>query len=169
MPEGAYPPPFYPDPLLSNVNFRPMPDDENYFEGVAEGYESPADLYSEVPPPFLQDSDEQPNQDEGESQPDPTEAPIVEKPPVLRDLSKPENLSAEVVDGKLRLSASVPEGEDVHKLVFHVDGKQAAVCDDDGGAATVDVTVEPGEHKVRAFTYTGTRSGPWSETITVVV
>lgn len=179
--EGAYPPPFYPDPLLSNVNFRPMPDDPDYFLGAPLDYDSPSELYVEVPPPVSDEasSDETSSGDAGDATPDnsgaseqSSEQPQQQQPQQQEPaLDAPTDVTADALDDtRLRLSATPPPGQGVTKIVFYVDGKQAAVVDaTTSGTATTTIVSTPGEHAVRAFAYTGSKSGPWSETVSVTV
>jgi hypothetical protein len=156
MPENndvrsIYPPMPTTDPLLTNVNMRAMPGHEDYFVSGPSGEQADG-------------SDSPMNPSVA-----PTEHPEVEKTPAVRSLSRPTDIKAVAEGDNLKLSATAVSGEDTKKIVFHVDGKQAAVLDTEGGDVEVTVPAAPGEHEVRAFAFTGEKSGPWSESVSVTV
>lgn len=147
--EGAIPVRIDPDPSLSNVNMRPMPGHPEYFDAA----------------PTLDDGEltSATSLDMGI---DPTTHPEVEKTAAIRSLSRPTDVSAEVLEGGMvKLGATVVPDEDTKKLVFHMDGHQVGVVDTTGGRIEFDLPVDEGDHEVRAFAFTGEKSGPWSESV----
>jgi hypothetical protein len=178
-------PPFVVDPMVNNVNMRPMPGHSSYFRGTPASYTSPTGMLLEQPQgsgqhvhalgevehPAQQESEQETEQpvDLAAQSPDPTEHPEVEKTGAARSISRPTDVKAEPDGEQLKLSAEVAPDEDTKKLVFHVDGKQAAVVDTTGGHVEVTIPVAPGDHEVRAFAFTGEKSGPWSESVSVKV